>query len=221
MVQHRAVRDAQHIPGRNAHIVNSIFILRSRGVFGLDHGDCHVVKLHRSAQIHADGFGRALAREILQDEQDAWRACLRIMAFIHGAFRYQAQVTNAHTTMVEALELRQGVCQDFANVMIGLCRGLHIPARYVSGYLYNGPADQLRGAQASHAWVEVFLPGLGWLALDPTNAQTAGERHVKLAVGRDYADVSPFKGTYRGTGRRTLTVEVLVTASENSVLAPG
>ena len=172
--------------------------------------------LQPSAYIVPDETSMALAREILQGELDAWRACLRIMTFIHEGFRYQAQVTNAHTTMAEALGLRQGVCQDFANVMIGLCRGLHIPARYVSGYLYNGPADQLRGAQASHAWVEVYLPGLGWLALDPTNAQAAGERHVKLAVGRDYADVSPFKGTYRGTAQRTLGVEVLVTPLEDS-----
>jgi len=95
--------------------------------------------------------------------------------------------------------------------MIGLCRALRIPARYVSGYLYNGPADQLKGAQASHAWLEVFLPGHGWIGVDPTNRLRTGERHVKIAVGRDYADVSPLRGTYRGTGERTLHVDVLVT----------
>lgn len=172
--------------------------------------------LQPSEYIIPDEASRALAVSVLNGETDAWRACLRIMDFIHGSFQYQSQVTNAHTTMAEALELRCGVCQDFSNVMIGLCRGLQIPARYISGYLYNGPADQLRGAQASHAWVEVFIPGLGWIALDPTNAQAVGERHVKVALGRDYADVSPFKGTYRGTANRTLGVEVMLTRVEGN-----
>jgi transglutaminase-like putative cysteine protease len=113
--------------------------------------------------------------------------------------------------MEEALRLRQGVCQDFAHVMIGLCRALKIPARYVSGYLYNGPADELKGSQATHAWVDVFLPGLGWRGLDPTNQQPVNGRYVKVAIGRDYADVSPFRGTYRGTANRRLSVDVLVT----------
>ena len=112
--------------------------------------------------------------------------------------------------MNEAIRLRQGVCQDFAHIMIGLCRSLKIPARYVSGYLYNGPIDQLKGAQASHAWVEVFVPRIGWIGLDPTNNQPAGEHHVKAAIGRDYADVSPLRGTYHGGNQRVLTVEVLV-----------
>jgi transglutaminase-like putative cysteine protease len=114
--------------------------------------------------------------------------------------------------MRDVLRTKRGVCQDFAHVMLGVCRSLKIPCRYVSGYLYNGPADRLRGAQASHAWVEVYLPELGWHGLDPTNNGQPDERYVKVAVGRDYADVAPLKGTYRGTGERKMTVDVLVTA---------
>ena len=103
---------------------------------------------------------------------------------------------------------RRGVCQDFAHVMIALCRSLAIPTLYVSGYLYNGPRELLRGAQASHAWCEVYVPGTGWCGLDPTNDQPAGERYVKLAIGRDYADVAPVQGRYRGTAEQRLEVEV-------------
>jgi transglutaminase-like putative cysteine protease len=103
--------------------------------------------------------------------------------------------------------------------MLGMCRALKLPARYVSGYLYNGPADQLKGAQASHAWVEVFVPDTGWCGLDPTNNRAADGHYVKVATGRDYSDVSPVKGTYRGTGSRRLTVEVLVTCLDNELAA--
>jgi len=147
-------------------------------------------------------------------ETDIWQAAQSIMRYIHREFHYQPASTNVHTHMREVLKARHGVCQDFAHVMLGFCRALKIPARYVSGYLYNGPADQLKGAQASHAWVEVYVPGHGWCGLDPTNAQPVAGQHVKVATGRDYADVSPLKGTYRGTDRRKMTVEVLVTKVE-------
>jgi transglutaminase-like putative cysteine protease len=143
---------------------------------------------------------------------DTWQVAQAIMQHIHREFAYSPTATNVHTHMREVLRLKRGVCQDFAHVMLGVCRALKIPARYVSGYLYNGPADQLRGAQASHAWVEVYLPGLGWHGLDPTNNGQPDERYVKIAVGRDYSDVTPIKGTYRGTPERKLSVDVLVTA---------
>lgn len=152
-----------------------------------------------------------LALDITAGKTDAWQAALGIMRYIYGEFRYDPSTTHVHTTMKEALELRRGVCQDFAHVMLGLCRSLKIPARYVSGYLYNGPADQLKGAQASHAWVEVYIPGHGWRGLDPTNGQQVDARYVKIGAGRDYADIPPLKGTYRGTAERRLKVDVLVT----------
>lgn len=153
-----------------------------------------------------------LAIDATEGQTDTWQAAQAIMRFIHREFRYQTASTNAHTHMRDVLQSRTGVCQDFAHVMIGLCRALKIPARYVSGYLYNGPADQLKGAQASHAWVEAYIPGPGWCGLDPTNNCLTAGHHVKIATGRDYADVSPIKGTYRGLGKRVLSVEVLVTS---------
>jgi len=167
--------------------------------------------LQPSTYVSTDADAAAIATQVTAGYTDAWGAVIALKRFIHDEFKYQPAVTNVRTKMSEALRLRQGVCQDFAHVMIGLCRALKIPARYVSGYLYNGPADQLKGAQASHAWLEVFLPGHGWIGVDPTNRLRTGERHVKIAVGRDYADVSPLRGTYRGTGERTLHVDVLVT----------
>jgi transglutaminase-like putative cysteine protease len=153
----------------------------------------------------------ALAGGIIHGENDAWQAAQLLMHWVHDEFRYQPSVTNVHTTMSEALRLKQGVCQDFAHVMIGLCRSLGLPSRYVSGYLYNGPSDQLKGAQATHAWSELWVPGVGWVGLDPTNKHPTDQRYVKAAVGRDYSDVAPIKGSYRGTAERSLSVEVLVT----------
>ncbi len=161
-----------------------------------------------------------LALDATDGQTDAWQAAQAIMRHIHREFRYQPAVTHAHTHMREVLAARAGVCQDFAHVMIGLCRALKIPARYVSGYLYNGPDDQLKGAQASHAWVEVYVLGHGWCGLDPTNNLLVQGHHVKVATGRDYADVSPLKGTYRGTAKRELTVEVLVSRLEEAEPAP-
>jgi transglutaminase-like putative cysteine protease len=155
-----------------------------------------------------------LALDATDGQTDAWQAAQAIMRHIHKNFRYQPAATNVHTHMRDVLAARAGVCQDFAHVMLGLCRALKIPARYISGYLYNGPADQLKGAQASHAWVEVYVPGHGWCGLDPTNDRLADGHYVKVAVGRDYADVSPLKGTYRGTAKRQLSVDVLVTRLE-------
>lgn len=155
-----------------------------------------------------------LAVDATEGQTDAWQASLAIMRFIHKNFSYVPQTTNVNTHMSEVIQQRRGVCQDFAHVMLGMCRTLKIPARYVSGYLYNGPAEHLIGAQASHAWCEVFLPGIGWRGLDPTNNQQAGEHYVKIGVGRDYADIVPLKGHYRGTHERTLQVEVSVTLAE-------
>ncbi|AOS43382.1 Transglutaminase-like superfamily protein [Lacunisphaera limnophila] len=161
-----------------------------------------------------------LAIDATDGQTDVWQAAQAVMRYINREFRYQPAVTHAHTHMREVLEKRAGVCQDFAHVMLGLCRALKIPARYVSGYLYNGPADQLKGAQASHAWVEVYVLGHGWCGLDPTNNRAADSHYVKVATGRDFADVSPLKGTYRGTAKRELTVDVLVSRLEESEATP-
>jgi transglutaminase-like putative cysteine protease len=133
-----------------------------------------------------------------------------IMAWIHKEFRYEAGVTAVTTHLEETFALRCGVCQDFSHVMIGMCRAIGVAARYASGYLYNGPRDTLVGAQASHAWCEVYLPEAGWIGYDPTNNTLADDRYVKLAVGRDYDDVAPVVGSYRGSGHCRLEVRVEV-----------
>jgi len=133
-----------------------------------------------------------------------------IMNWIHHEFRYEAGATNVDTHLEEAFRLRRGVCQDFTHVMLGLCRSIGIPARYVSGYLYNGPKDRLIGSQASHAWAEVHVAGFGWVGFDPTNNNIADQRYVKVAVGRDYQDVAPIMGSYRGASHCRLDVTVTV-----------
>lgn len=176
--------------------------------------------LRASHFVSLDPATWRLALDLAEGQTDTWQVALAIMRHIYAEFQYQPAATHVHTTMAEAMQLKRGVCQDFAHIMIGLCRSLKIPARYVSGYLYNGPVDQLKGAQATHAWAEVFIPGAGWLGLDPTNNQPAGEHHVKTAVGRDYADVSPLRGTYHGTNQRHLTVEVLVSRLDEGKDSP-
>ena len=138
----------------------------------------------------------------------AW--CKNLMEEIHRNFTYDPQATHVHTTVGEMLKLGRGVCQDFAHLMIAVCRSVKIPARYVSGYhfvgdLQGGSADF---EQASHAWVEVHIPGIGWTGFDPTNNAEIGWRYVKLGHGRDYKDIVPVKGIYRGTGHQQLEVTV-------------
>ena len=107
--------------------------------------------------------------------------------------------------MEAVIKDRRGVCQDFAHFMIGLCRSVNIPARYVSGYLAT------EAASATHAWMEAFIPGIGWRALDPTHNRQIDETYVKIGHGRDYADVPPVSGNYRGTLDRNMQVEVKIT----------
>lgn len=137
------------------------------------------------------------------------QACA-LMGWIHREFRYESGVTAVNTHLEEVFVLKRGVCQDFTHVMLGMCRSVGIAARYASGYLYNGPTDSLLGAQASHAWCEIYLPSAGWVGFDPTNNTVVDERYVKIAVGRDYDDVAPLDGSYHGSGhcRMEVCVEV-------------
>lgn len=130
------------------------------------------------------------------------------MHHVYREWAYAPNTTTAHTHMSEVMRTRRGVCQDFAHVMIGICRSLGIPARYVSGYLYNGPDSHLRGSQASHAWCEIFVPGRGWYGLDPTNDTLADDRHIKIATGRDYADAAPISGYFDGPPGATSALHV-------------
>jgi len=140
-----------------------------------------------------------------------------LMRRIHGDFRYRPNATAYDTPAHVAFALRSGVCQDFAQVMIGCLRALGLPARYVSGYLRNDPPpghEKLIGADASHAWVSVFCPGSGWIDLDPTNDMLADLDHVTLALGRDYSDVSLLRGLILGGGAHHVDVAVTVLAGQ-------
>ncbi len=134
---------------------------------------------------------------------------------IYHAFDYVPKSTKVDSPIDEALVNRQGVCQDFAHILIALLRGLRVPARYVSGYLFHEPKCQDRSTDgASHAWVEILVPKLGWIAFDPTNNLIADDRHIRVAIGRDYADVPPTRGVYKGGATSELSVSVTVNPSD-------
>ena len=137
---------------------------------------------------------------------------------IYKYFDYVPRSTKADSPIDVALESRQGVCQDFAHILITLVRThLKIPCRYVSGYLAQRNGDHDRSApSATHAWIEVLMPHFGWVGFDPTNRLVAGQRHIRTAIGRDYADVPPTHGMFRGRAKSELTVAVRVTPSEGT-----
>lgn len=153
---------------------------------------------------------------------DPLSAARQLTREIYEAFDYQAGVTEADSPIDHALEVGRGVCQDFAHVMIAICRGWGLPARYVSGYLFTDRAEghERSDPDATHAWVEVFLPSLRWIGLDPTNDMPACERHVTVAVGRDYGDVPPSRGVFKGETESHLAVGVSVRRSRAALAEP-
>jgi transglutaminase-like putative cysteine protease len=138
-------------------------------------------------------------------------AAMALMERVHRDFAYEPGVTEIDTPLIDAFRLRRGVCQDFAHLMLGMLRTLGLPARYVSGYLQTQPPPgqaRLLGADASHAWISIGCPVLGWVDLDPTNAVVPDTSHVTVAVGRDYGDVVPLRGVIQGGASHTLEVAV-------------
>jgi transglutaminase-like putative cysteine protease len=134
---------------------------------------------------------------------------------IYDWFDYVPKATRVDSPIDTAIDARKGVCQDFAHIMTALVRHVKIPCRYVSGYLYPKAERPDRSSEgASHAWVEALLPGLGWIGFDPTNNLVACGRHIRTAIGRDYADVPPTKGIFKGKAASDLTVSVRVSTSD-------
>jgi transglutaminase-like putative cysteine protease len=164
-----------------------------------------------------------LAREFGVDRRngsDPLDLLRRLNARLYNAFDYVKQSTSVDSPIEHALRSRQGVCQDFAHIMITLVRNLRIPCRYVSGYLHHDSLHEDRSAEgATHAWAEALLPGLGWIGFDPTNNLIAEGRHIRTAIGRDYADVPPTVGVLKGSARSEMQVRVRVTPSE-AILPP-
>lgn len=159
-----------------------------------------------------------LATEIdLRRRDDPLSVLRELNATIYSTFAYDAQSTNVDSPIDQALTARSGVCQDYTHIMLALVRNyLRIPCRYVSGYLYHQRADR-SAAGATHAWLEVPLPDLGWVGFDPTNNVLASDRHIVIGYGRDYFDVPPTRGTFRGNASSELSVTVRVRQAEEPI----
>lgn len=140
-------------------------------------------------------------------------ALLDLTCRIQREFAYDPQATTVSTSVAEVLELRRGVCQDYAHLMLSALRGLGFAARYVSGYVLNHDLDgeRMSGADASHAWVAVHCPGLDWVAFDPTNGKLADQEFITLGWGREFLDVTPLRGVVLGAASQQLSVAVKVT----------
>lgn len=159
-----------------------------------------------------------LADELTVRRRDDPLTVLReLNSAIYRAFGYAPRTTRVDSPIDEALRLRKGVCQDFTHIMITLVRRLGIPCRYVSGYLFQqGRGLERVTSTAMHAWLEAYLPDLGWVGFDPTNDTPVDERHVRVALGRDYADVSPTRGVFRGHADSELSVTVRLSTPRSS-----
>lgn len=157
----------------------------------------------------------AWGREILRENRPLGEALDELNKSIYREFKYRSGSTDIETPLSQIWKKREGVCQDFAHVMISILRAARIPCRYVCGYIESEPAvsadptrKRLVGSLATHAWVEVLVPGMAWVALDPTNNQWCGEQHVTVAVGRDFLDAAPVRGTFKGSASQKLKVHV-------------
>ncbi|MGE3269657.1 MAG: transglutaminase domain-containing protein [Chloroflexota bacterium] len=178
---------------------------------------------------HDDALEELAAPFRTDSPEETFAAVQGLMDLVYREFQYEQHVTTVATTVPEVLKGRTGVCQDFAHVLLGLCRAIGVPARYVSGYIVPAAvpraqsqtlgtmsqsqvlpsaAGPSRGAGASHAWIEAYTPTHGWRGFDPTNNLLASTYHVKMSIGRDYNDVPPTRGTFRGMASETLAVEV-------------
>ena len=156
------------------------------------------------------------ANRILKENTSPLDVAKAMAAYVHDCFEYKKGITSVETSIDEVWRLKAGVCQDFAHILLVMLRTTGIPARYVSGYICPKNHD-LRGEGATHAWVDAYIPFYGWLGLDPTNNCIVNDRHVRLAVGRNFSDCTPVKGTYKGSAEHTLEVSVII---QNGVSAP-
>ena len=171
--------------------------------------DLQLTELSRVSFVKALDTMKAFVDALFDPDKTVAQLVKDTCSFIFHHFTYIKGITNIETTVDEILEKKAGVCQDFAHVMLEVLRMMGIPARYVSGYICPNK-NGMRGEGATHAWVEAFIPGHGWAGSDPTNNVWATNHHVKLAVGRDFSDCSPVKGTFKGPARQALSVYVSV-----------
>jgi len=173
--------------------------------------------------VHASALLESLAQELhCERRANPLTQLTELNEAIYKIFAYVPHSTKVDSPIEDALHSRQGVCQDFAHIMIALVRRLKIPCRYVSGYMFHRDPDEkdrsLEGA--SHAWVEALMPRLGWVAFDPTNNLVGADRHIRIAIGRDYADVPPTRGVYKGEAQSELSVVVTVSPADKALPEP-
>lgn len=166
--------------------------------------------LHPSHYAHPSERLAVFAENLkVRRESDPLNMMHRLCDGITSSLEYQLGATRVDSPIDDCLDAKKGVCQDFAHVFIAIARGLGVPARYVSGYLFHRTkAANGLGEDASHAWAEAYIPEVGWLGFDPSNKMTAGATHVRVAVGRDYQDVPPTRGVFRGVAETALKVNV-------------
>ena len=163
----------------------------------------------------------AMAQEIgLERRMDPLTLLRWLNTAVYEYFTYVPSSTHVDSPIDDALTSREGVCQDFAHIMIALVRHVGIPCRYVSGYLFHRDEEDRSLEDASHAWMEAWLPELGWVGFDPTNNLIAEDRHIRVAVGRDYADVPPTRGVFRGDASSELDVGVQVSRTDEPLGLP-
>lgn len=168
------------------------------------------------ASPHVTSFPEleAYARRSYTPGRPQLDAALDLTHRIFEDFEFDAKATDISTPLEQVMRGRRGVCQDFAQLMIGCLRSIGLPARYISGYILTHPPEgkpRLIGADASHAWVSVFCPAFGWVDFDPTNRCLVQHEHITLGWGRDFSDVTPMRGIVLGGGKQTLDVQVTVT----------
>jgi transglutaminase-like putative cysteine protease len=167
-------------------------------------------KFQSRAQVQDEVAG------LVNEKRTPLSIAMEMAAFVYYNFEYKQGITSVETGIDEVWSLKAGVCQDFAHMLLVMLRMIGIPSRYVSGYIC--PAEQeFRGAGATHAWVDAYIPDYGWIGLDPTNNCIPSDRHVRLAIGRNFSDCTPVKGTYKGQSDHSLEVSVII---ENDNPAP-
>ena len=179
-------------------------------------GNLKMVELSRPDFIRAQSQIRSIIQAIYSPDHSVAITIKNCCEYIFSNFNYIKGITTVETTIDEILEKNAGVCQDFAHVMLQVLRTLNIPSRYVSGYICPHKTG-LRGEGATHAWVEAWIPRFGWAGIDPTNNVWVTNTHVKLATGRNFADCSPVKGSFRGSANQRLTVFVSVDYEDGQI----
>ena len=185
--------DATSVEDIQAQKEKSIMLLRL----------CYLDDIQKQNEIEA------ILKKIKIEDKSIIEIAQQCNAYVYDNFIYTKGITNIETTVDEILELKKGVCQDFAHILLQLLRTAGIPSRYVSGYICPNESG-LRGEGATHAWIEIYTPKQGWLGLDPTNNIWTMDNHVRLSVGRNFSDCTPIKGTFKGLARQTLSVCVSI-----------